>query len=337
MTDFFITGANGFIGRALSSHLRERGDVVTGVDLTSDPAHEVFAGDLTEPNAWVGRIPAGAIVVHTAALVSNLPTLAEAWRVNTLGTRRVLDAAVAAGASRFVHVSSVRAFSDLGFPDGVTEAHPLRPDGNPYVDTRIAAEQAVLQAHAAGEIACTIVRPGDVYGPGSRPWTILPVEMIRANRCLLPAMGRGIFSPVYVDDLVAGIALAAQQPAGVGQVFTLSGQALEHRKVLDIESGQRGAQHVGRGSNQIVGGADRGMARSELPAEFAGTTRDHLRDRLRAKRCEQCPRMSSAREMPSSTARRSSASVWLSSRQMLVRCLHHNTHRRAGPSPRAIR
>lgn len=223
VTDYFITGAKGFIGRALAAHLRERGDQVSGVDITASVEGGVIAGDVTSPETWADRIPPGGIVVHTAALVSNLPTLAEAWRVNTLGTRRVLDAAVAAGASRFVYVSSVRAFSDLGFPDGVTEAHPLRPDGNPYVDTRIATEQAVLQAHAAGEIACTIVRPGDVYGPGSRPWTILPVEMIKANQFILPAMGRGIFSPVYVDDLVEGIRLAASSPSGAGQVFTLSG------------------------------------------------------------------------------------------------------------------
>ena len=43
--------------------------------------------------------------------------------------------------------------------------------------------------------------PGDVYGPGSRPWTILPVEAIRSNRFVLPAMGNGIFSPLYVDNL----------------------------------------------------------------------------------------------------------------------------------------
>jgi nucleoside-diphosphate-sugar epimerase len=138
-----------------------------------------------------------------------------------LGTRNVLDAAAAAGVGRFVHISSVRAFSDLDFPDGVDEQHPVRPDGNPYVDTKIASEQVVLQAHAAGEIECTIVRPGDVYGPGSRPWTVLPLEIIKSNRFLLPAMGRGVFSPVYVDDLVSGLVLAAERPEAAGQVFTI--------------------------------------------------------------------------------------------------------------------
>lgn len=223
MADYVITGASGFIGRTLAARLRERGDTVRGMDVRPDPDAGVVAGDVTDPASWQDVIERGATVVHTAALVSNLPTLEEAWRVNTLGTRRVLDAAVARGAKRVVYLSSVRAFSDTGFPDGVTEAHPLRPDGNPYVDTRIAAEQAALQAHAAGELEVTVVRPGDVYGPGSRPWTLLPVQMIRTNRFLLPAMGRGIFSPVYVDDLVSGLVLAADRPEAAGQVFTLAG------------------------------------------------------------------------------------------------------------------
>jgi nucleoside-diphosphate-sugar epimerase len=145
------------------------------------------------------------------------------WRVNVLGTRRVVEAARDAGVARIVHLSSIRAFSDLGFPDGVTEDHPVRPDGNPYVDTKIASEQVVFQAHAADEIEAVVIRPGDVYGPGSRPWVLLPLEAIRARQFLLPAMGKGIHSPVYVDDLVDGIVLATLRPEAAGQVFTIGG------------------------------------------------------------------------------------------------------------------
>ena len=113
--------------------------------------------------------PGCEMVIHTAAVVSNAASREVAWRINVAGTRHALDAAVGAGARRFVHFSSVRAFGDVDFPDGVDERWPVRPDGNTYVDTKIASEQVVLQAHAAGEIECTVIRPGDVYGPGSRP------------------------------------------------------------------------------------------------------------------------------------------------------------------------
>ena len=217
----FVTGANGFIGRTLATRLRSEGHEVSGVDLHA--AAGVSAGDVSQAGAWQDELAGTDLVLHTAALVSNAPTLEQAWRVNTVGTRHVLDAAVRGGVKRFVYVSSVRAFSDLGFPDQVSEDHPVRPDGNPYVDSRIATEQVVLQAHAAGELPVTVVRPGDVYGPGSRPWTLLPLEMIRKRQFFLPAGGKGIFSPVYIDDLVDGTLLAATHDAGVGQVFTIGG------------------------------------------------------------------------------------------------------------------
>lgn len=218
-----VTGGAGFIGRAIIERLRADGDDAAGVDLVADPAAGVVAGDTTEPSAWRGALDGCDAVIHTAAVVSNAVDLDEQWRVNVLGTRRVIEAARDAGVRRVVHLSSIRAFSDIAFPDGVTEDHPVRPDGNPYVDTKIASEHVALQAHAAGEIEATIIRPGDVYGPGSVPWVLKPLDAIRSGQFLLPARGAGIHSPVYVDDLVAGVVLALRSPAAAGQVFTIAG------------------------------------------------------------------------------------------------------------------
>jgi nucleoside-diphosphate-sugar epimerase len=218
----FLTGGRGFIARALAQRYRADGAEVAGVDLVADPEHGIVAGDVTAPGAWQEHMAGSDLVIHTAAVVSNAVDLDTCWRVNVLGTRTAIAAAAQAGVGRVVHISSIRAFSDLGYPDGVDEQHPVRTDGNAYVDTKVASEQVALQAHAAGEVPCTVIRPGDVYGPGSRPWTLLPLEIIKANRFLLPAMGRGVFSPVYIDNLVDGLRLAAEQPQAAGQVFTLS-------------------------------------------------------------------------------------------------------------------
>jgi nucleoside-diphosphate-sugar epimerase len=219
----FITGASGFIGRALADRLRAAGQEVRGVDLRADPAAGVVAGDVGGAGDWQRHAEGCDVVVHTAAVVSlRLEGADEVWRANVLGTANAVDAAVRGGARRFVHLSSVTVFG-FAFPDGVDERYPVRPTGVPYVDTKIAAEQHVLQAHAEGRLPVTVVRPGDVYGPASRAWAVLPVELIRRRRFALPGRGRGIFSPVYVDDLVDGVLRAATSDAAAGQVLTLSG------------------------------------------------------------------------------------------------------------------
>jgi nucleoside-diphosphate-sugar epimerase len=217
----FITGASGFIGAALADRFAALGAEVRGVDVRSDPARAIIAGDIAQAGDWQAYVAGCDLVIHTAAIVSMRGSDPGAvWRTNALGTRHVLDAARRAGAAGLVHLSSVTVFG-FAFPDGVDESYPTQPNGVPYVDTKIASEALVLRAHAAGEIAGTIVRPGDVYGPRSRPWTVLPVEELARRRFILPALGRGIFSPVYIDNLVDGI-VAAAGPAGAGGVFTLT-------------------------------------------------------------------------------------------------------------------
>ncbi len=218
----FVTGASGFIGRKLADRYAGLGAEVVGVDLAADPVRGVVAGDISQPGDWQRAVAGCDLVIHTAAVVSYAVTLDAAWQANVVGTRNVLDAAARAKVRRLVHFSSVVVFPDLEVPGGMDERAPVSTDGRPYIDTKVAAEQVVLQAHAAGEVECVIVRPGDVYGPGSRPWVIKPVEAIKRRAFMLPAGGTGNFTPVYVDNLIDGVTLAAASPKAAGEVFTIS-------------------------------------------------------------------------------------------------------------------
>lgn len=218
----FITGANGFIGRALARRYRKDGWSVRGVDFRADPDWDVVAGDIRSPGDWRRHVAGSDLVLHTAAIVSMVAPVRDAWAVNCQGTRRMLEVARDEQVTRLVHLSSIAAYG-FDFPPGVDETYPLRPWGNSYVDTKIASEHTVLSAHAAGEAACTIIRPGDVYGPGSRAWLVEPLKMMKAGQFMLPDAARSIFSPVYIDDLVDGIVLAAAAPEASGQVFNLTG------------------------------------------------------------------------------------------------------------------
>jgi len=219
----FVSGANGFIGRALLHRYRQLGAAVCGMDVRADPAWDVVAGDLGAPGPWQAHARGSDLVVNTAAVVSNVAAPALYRRISVAGVRHMIDAAVAGGAQRVLHVSSCGAYG-WHHTDEADERAPITVlSGSSYQDAKAASEHPLLAAHAAGEIAGTIVRPSDVYGPGSRPWVLLPLEMIRAGRFLLPAHGRGLLNPVYVDDLVDGIVRAAGLAAGAGHIFNLSG------------------------------------------------------------------------------------------------------------------
>jgi nucleoside-diphosphate-sugar epimerase len=218
----FITGASGFIGRALYDRYAAEGHDVRGCDLLADPERNIVEGDVATSGPWQDHARGCELVIHTAATVSlRLERPGEIWRSNVLGTANAVAAAERASVQRFVHFSSVTVFG-FDFPDGVDERYPVRNTYVPYPDTKIASEQVVLQAHLDGRVQCTVVRPGDVYGPRSRVWAELPAQLIRDRRFTLPGGGRGIHSPVYIDNLIDGVVLAVASDAAAGQVFTLS-------------------------------------------------------------------------------------------------------------------
>lgn len=217
----FITGANGFIGRAMAERFRALGAQVGGVDLVADPEQGVVAGDITKPAQWCTALDGVDTVIHTAALLGAAFTMDQAWKVNVLGTSRVLQASIDTGVRRFVHFSSVAAYG-FDFPEHVDETYPVHVNGDVYTDTKINSEAVVLAAHAAGEIDVTVIRPGDVWGPGS-VWVRSPIaEMRKLTGFPLPNGGDGIFSPVYIDNFVDGMVLAVAADESAGQVFNIS-------------------------------------------------------------------------------------------------------------------
>jgi 2-alkyl-3-oxoalkanoate reductase len=215
-----ITGAAGFVGRAFAGELRRRGWDVRGVDVRPGP--HVTVGDIARPGPWTAVLDGADLVVHAAAIVVEAGDERTFWRVNVDGTRTVLEQAAQAGVGRVLHLSST-VVHGRDFPDGVDETGPVRMTGNPYTDTKVAAEHQALLAAASGAVPVTIIRPGDAYGPHSQPWTVRPVELLRRNLFVLFDGGRGILSPIYVDDLVDGGLTAALHPDAVGEVFHITG------------------------------------------------------------------------------------------------------------------
>ena len=215
-----ITGANGFIGNKLMTHYQAQGIPVVGVDRSGN-GDDIFQGDIGQPETISQLLQDCDVVVHTAALVSNSIADADMWRVNVLATRNLIAAAEKHKVRRFVQISSIVAYGNSAEGE-LDEEQPVHADGGSYVLTKLASEHAVLAATANSPMELVIIRPGDVYGPGSRPWVILPIEAINKGQFMLPAKGQGFFRPIFISDLIRGIALAVSTKEAAGEIFNLS-------------------------------------------------------------------------------------------------------------------
>lgn len=215
-----VTGAAGFIGTHLVSRLRS-----AGLDVVATARRDAFTYmDITEPSN-VERVFAEVqprAVVHSAAIVDDRGDRQRFLAVNVGGTSHVLEAALRHGVERFVHVSSIVA---LGLDPGpnADERSPLVfSGGNAYFDTKAHAEELVRDFFARTRLPGVIVRPGDVWGPGSMPWVERPLILMRQWLPVLIDGGRGLMAHCHIDNLVDALLLVLDSPAAVGTTLQIT-------------------------------------------------------------------------------------------------------------------
>jgi nucleoside-diphosphate-sugar epimerase len=224
-----VTGATGFIGGRLAERLAtEEGLHVRGLARTpakgewlADLGVEIVPGDITNPASLQAAMAGCQLVFHAAAWVSEGGNQADVWAVNVTGTQNVVDAALAVGVERFVHLSSCAVYGSLQ-QHNITETTPTRVRGSLYGDSKVAAEEVVFNAHRERGLPVVSARASQVYGPRSYQFTIRPVEVIKAGKMVLIDGGRHLGKPVYIDNLVDGLILCAKVEAAIGEAINLT-------------------------------------------------------------------------------------------------------------------
>lgn len=226
MTTIAITGIGGFIGLRMAERALALGWQVQGLDhslAAAERAHalgiQVTVGDVNDAKAVRTALTGADLVFHTAAIVEEDGPREAYERVNVEGTRSVCGIARELGVSRFVHLSSVMVYG-FEYPEDVGEEGPLDGQGNVYNDTKLASERVALSFNSDA-FAVLVIRPGDVYGAGSVPWVLRPIDLIARGLFMLPDFGRGVINHVHVDNLLDGVFLAIEKASG-GDVFTLT-------------------------------------------------------------------------------------------------------------------
>jgi farnesol dehydrogenase len=239
MKKILVTGATGFVGQRLVPHLLDQGrDLRVFV---RDPSRltdavrarvEVVAGELGDQAAIAKAVAGCGQVLHLAALArAYARDPGDFFRINTDALSHLLEVSARQGVQRFVQVSSVLALPPV--MSSAAKGIPRRP--TPYGESKRAAELLVGSYIADGHDA-VIVRPGRVYGPG--PWTdangvTKMVALYLTGRFRFRLADRDVqASYVHVDDVAAGIALAARK-GRCGRAYALGGENVTLTEFLD--------------------------------------------------------------------------------------------------------
>lgn len=241
MAVVLVTGANGFVGRALCRALIAKNRAFLPAVRQTDGApiggqSPCDVGEIGVHTDWSRALSGVGTVVHLAGRVHMMrESLGEPLllyrQANTEGTLNLARQAALAGVRRFVFVSTVKVYGE-GRPAAYAESDSPGP-ADPYAISKWEAEQGLREIAARSSMEVVIIRPPLVYGPGVKAnfldmmrWVCrglpLPLGAIHNQRSL-----------VALDNLIDFLMVCATHPAAANQTFLVSdGEDLSTTELL---------------------------------------------------------------------------------------------------------
>jgi dTDP-glucose 4,6-dehydratase len=247
MRRVLLTGGAGFMGSQVLRDLVGAGCEVVVLDkltYAGRRAHiegvpcSLVIGDVCDPDAVRDAMRGCDAVVHAAAeshVARSLGAPADFLETNVGGTRVVLEAAVALGIERVLHVSTDEVFGQVGDGIACDVDAPMRP-GNAYAASKVGAEALVHAWRHTHGLPAVIVRCTNNYGPRQHPEKAVPCWALAAlagEAMPIDGDGSAVRDWLFVEDLSRGL-VAALLRWTPGATWHFAGQ--QHRTNHEMAS-----------------------------------------------------------------------------------------------------
>lgn len=222
----FVTGASGFVGKAIITELlRQDYHVIAFLRQGSDkrllmqhPHLTTRYGDVLKYDSLVTALTGVDAIIHLVGIIEEGKDVTFE-KMHVEATLRVTDAAKEAGVMRFVHMSA------LG----------TRPDAHSrYHKTKFKAEEIVRRCG----LEYTIFRPSLIFGQHDKSINMF-AKILRKQFgvAMFPILGKGKMQPISVEDVALGMVNSLKVPESVGQIFDVGGpQAYTLKEIIGVLS-----------------------------------------------------------------------------------------------------
>lgn len=234
-----VTGGSGFLGSRLLPRLVAAGHQVFALARSAVADGKLRAlgalpvrGDLDHPGGMA--LPPVEAVIHLAAHFHLAGPRAPFFQVNVDGTKALLQAAQAAGASSFIYLTAAAVIMDNGGSPirQADERAPTFPDSfSPYIASKATSEAGVLAANRPG-FRTIALRPPGIWGPGDAFSRNIP-QAIRSGQFAFIARGDYPYSTCHVDNVVEALILALDRGEGGRAYFIRDPEDTTFRGFID--------------------------------------------------------------------------------------------------------
>ena len=210
---FLITGAAGYIGSNIINRLTKQDAEIIGLYHINKPnidhkSVQYIKADLSQPS-FINCLPDNIdIIIHCAALMRDFGSKLKFYKVSVEGTKKIISWAHDNNVSQFIHLGHIPYESSHRF--------------NYYSETKKEIEWILLDKIKKNNAPITIIRPGNVFGPGAPVWLIRIISIIKKNNLYLIDHGKGIFHHTYIQNLIDAIVLCLGNKKAIGTSFDIT-------------------------------------------------------------------------------------------------------------------